>query len=511
MLRWHAALALSAGLAVSIVSVDAFAQDEKAPASVGVLTPQVTLETAIAENPRFAEAGLAVKEAELDLEAQESLRPWTLNSDGGFRRDEQPTVGIIENGTRISTSYNSNIELLKQFVYGTSLSTRLDFSRVTTEVPFTLPGTGTSQVQVIGPNYGAALTVSVNQPLWRGFGRELGELPFDAAKQQKTVAELQRQRAAHDLAAEVLDAYWTWVRAAFDAQSQRDALGRAESLRDATIAQIEAGQLAELERDIVGQRTAAAEQAVVLAEAAERDAYEGLVVVMGLDPDTAPQWSPPADVPPLTNDLPTVEALVERARSANPDIALLTQDVLVTELQLRRAEDQTDPQLDATASISQAGLGETVGAPLADIATLEFTSLFIGLVLRVPLDNGLAEKQLEADEVAVERSKLRKAEAIRNIDLRVRQARRALETQRRRLELSREEVGLARKNLAAMQDKFDAGLASQLEVIQLEDDLQSAELRYTQARIDSLRAQVTLQRITGQLLEAYGLSLDAQE
>lgn len=473
-----------------------------------VLTPEETLRTAIAESPRFAEAGLAVREAELDLRAQESLRPWTLGSEGGARFDEQPTSGIIETGVRTTSSYNASVELLKQFVYGTSLSTRLDLTRSTSEVPFTVPDLGISEIRTIGPNYGGALTVSVSQPLWRGFGRSLGELPYDAAAQQKTVAELQRQRTAHDLAADVLDSYWNWVRASYDAQSQRDALERAMTLKDATIAQIEAGQLAELERDIVGQRTAAARQAVVLAETAERDAFEALIVVMGLDPADAPNWAPPADVPPLDDSLPPVETLVEAAQNANPDIALLEQDVQVSQLQLRRSEDQTDPQLDATASLSQVGLSESIGGPFEQIGTFDYTNFFIGLVFRMPLDNGLAENQLQSDEVAVERSRLRMREAVRNIVLGVRQARRGFETQRTRLELSREEVGLARKNLAAMQDKFDAGLASQLEVIQLEDDLQSAELRYTQARIDSLKAEVALQRITGQLLEAYGIDIE---
>lgn len=490
------------------VAGPALAQEADVPESDGELTPGKTLKTAIAESPRFTEAGLAVREAELDLEAQESLRPWTLGAEGGTRYDEQPQAGVIESGTRTTTSYNASIELLKQFVYGTSLSTRLDFTRVTSEIPFTVPDLGISEIRTIGPNYGGSMTVSVNQPLWRGFGRSLGELPYDAAKQQKTVAELQRMRTAHDLAAEVLDAYWNWVQAAFDAESQRDALERALMLRDATIAQIEAGQLAELERDIVGQRTAAARQGVVLAEAAQRDAYDSLIVAMGLDPSSAPRWSPPTDVPPLADALPSTQQLVEQARDANPDVALLREDVKATELQLRQSENQTDPQLDATASLTQAGLSEQVFGPFEDIATLEFTSLFIGLVFRVPLDNGLAEKQLEADQVAVERSRLRKVEALRNIELGVRQARRALETQRERLDLSEEEVRLARKNLGAMQDKFDAGLASQLEVIQLEDDLQSAELRYTQARIDSLKAQVALQRITGRLLDAYGLEVE---
>ena len=86
------------------------------------------------------------------------------------------------------------------------------------------------------------------------------------------------------------------------------------------------------------------------------------------------------------------------------------------------------------------------------------------MTFAIPLDNGLAGRTLEADEVAVLVAEARRDDVLREIELRVRQAQRLLHTQKRRLEFSNTEITLARKNVAAMQAKFEAGLASYLEV-----------------------------------------------
>ena len=206
--------------------------------------------------------------------------------------------------------------------------------------------------------------------------------------------------------------------------------------------------------------------------------------------------------------IPTVESALQSARDISPEVALLEQQIESTELSIVRSKDQTLPQLDAVATISQFGLDENVGGALEQVFTLDFTSYFLGLSFAMPLDNGLARKTLEADRVAVQVAEARRDDTLREIELRVRQARRLLETQKRRLELSETEIGLARKNLQAIQAKFEAGLASYLEVLQLEEDLSGAEQRYNEARIDVITSRIALHRITGTLLDEWGVELD---
>lgn len=471
------------------------------------LTPQEAIQNAIENNPRFAEVGLSVDEAALQVRAQESLRPFTLSATGGLNYDEQPSAGVIEDGVRTSTFMSLSATLAKQLVYGTQMSLQLDFNRSEAEVPFNVPQFNISETRTIGPNYANVLQFAVTQPILRGFGRDLNDLPLAIAKQNQTVAELQRLRTAHDLTAEVLNAYWSWVRAAREVETVNASLERSKTIADLTRAQIEAGQLAELERDIINQRIASSEQTLLLAETAATDAWQNLQKVMGASyGESIPE--PPGELPASTGTVPTNDELLKTALETNPDIELLDQDIKANKLQLRRSANDTRPQLDAIGRISQSSLAEDVPGAFEQVATLEFTSVFIGLNFVMPLDNGLAENTHDANQIAVERAEIRKTQAVREVEQLVRQARRVLVTQRKRLELSNDEVELARKNLNALQDKYSAGLATYLEVLEQETALEDAELRNSQAAVDVLQAEASLRRLTGTLLESYDVKVE---
>lgn len=471
------------------------------------LTPQDVLQATIARNPRMAELGLTVREAELDAAAQLALRPWTLQTEGGAQGSEQPSVGVIEDGVRRTTTFNASATLLKQFVYGTTLSVAFDLGRTVSKVPFTVADLGISETRTIGPNWSASAGVQARQPLLKGRSREVNELTQTLANQQLELAELERRQAANTLVAEALDAYWNWVAAQLDLSASTQSLARTRVLSEATLAQIEAGQLAELERDIVEQRIAAAEQTLVTAEAAVLDAAETLREVMGESMTPAGPWTAPTQLPTEVVAVPTVDAVLDAARRSSPEVALLDQQVAAARLATIRSRDQVRPELDAIGTISQVGLAGDLGETLVQVGGLNYTVWFLGVSFAVPLDNKLARRTLEADEVAVMAAEARRDDALREIELRVRQARRLLETQQRRLALSGREIELARKNLSAMQAKFEAGLASYLEVLQLEEDLSSAELRYNAARIDVITARVTIDRLSGTLLDVWGLEV----
>lgn len=471
------------------------------------LTPQEAIQNAIQGNPRFAEVGLAVDEAAMQVRAQQSIRPFTLSANGGFNFDEQPTSGVIEDGIRTSNFLSLSTALAKQLVYGTQMSLQFDFNRSQAEVPFNVPQFNISETRTIGPNYGNLLQFSVSQPILRGFGRDLNDLPLAIARQNQTVAELQRLRTAHDLTAEVLNAYWSWVRAAREVETVEASLQRSKTIAELTVAQIEAGQLAELQRDIVAQRIASSEQTLLLARSAAVDAWQSLQKIMGVDyGETIPE--PPQQLPESPGTIPPAEALLETALETNPDIELLDQDIKANKLQLRRSANDVKPQLDAIGRISQSSLAQDVPTAFEQIATLELTSFFIGLNFVMPLDNGLAESTHDANQIAVERAKVRKTQAVREVEQLVRQARRVLVTQRERLALSNDEVKLARKNLTALQDKYSAGLASYLEVLEQETALEDAELRNSQSAVDLLQAEASLRRITGTLLDSYDVTVE---
>ncbi|MEZ4458712.1 MAG: hypothetical protein R3E66_03095 [bacterium] len=121
-----------------------FAATLSLPSASFAFSPEDALKEAIANSPKFRETQLSVEQSQVQLQAQGSLRPLTLRAEGGLNYAQQPSSGVIEEGVRESTFMSASATLLQQFLYGTSVSLKLDFSRATARIRLTCP-TSTSR------------------------------------------------------------------------------------------------------------------------------------------------------------------------------------------------------------------------------------------------------------------------------------------------------------------------------------------------------------------------------
>src|SRR5206468_10389581 len=76
-------------------------------------------------------------------------------------------------------------------------------------------------------------------------------------------------------------------------------------------------------------------------------------------------------------------------------------------------------------------------------------------------------------------------------------AERALKTKRRALETARRSVQLSKQTLDLVQVQHDAGTATQLDLLQAQDNLVGAEVAQAQARFDLALSALTLERVSG--------------
>ncbi|MCA9641924.1 MAG: TolC family protein, partial [Myxococcales bacterium] len=78
------------------------------------------------------------------------------------------------------------------------------------------------------------------------------------------------------------------------------------------------------------------------------------------------------------------------------------------------------------------------------------------------------------------------------------------DTARRRVELAEKTVVVATKQVEAQKARYEQGSAILLEVQQAEDSLRSAQLTVQRARVDEVKALISLEHLTGGLLQRYG-------
>jgi outer membrane protein TolC len=472
------------------------------------LTPRAVLEITLANNPQIREATLGTTAAQALMDAERYRYPWTLLGDAGYRKQEEPSLGVIESGTRESESVGAGLQLIKELVFGTRISADLRWDRTKLSVPYRLPSLDIDRVETIGPHHTGTVRLSVEQPLLRGSGSEQGELPFERARGNWTLAQRQRERVTIESAQRALTSYWRWVEARRKLTFKEQGLDRTRRLAKATLERIEAGQVAEVQRDLVEQRTYASEQEVLLLENEVQDAAEDLRLVMGLAFD-ADFGTPPTGLPEDNAGLAPIDSALDRAREQNVEIAILEAQIEVAKRTEQISLEATRPKLDAQISWSQTSLTEEPLKVLQQIALSDYMGLFAGLVFEMQLGNNPLEQRSEANRIERLRLESILDATLQSLERRIRAARRGLMTQRKRVELSQKEIDLARKNLETMRQKYSAGLSSSLEVLELEEQLQEAEVRQINSQVSVLLARVSLESLQGTLLEAYGVKTDA--
>jgi outer membrane protein TolC len=195
-----------------------------------------------------------------------------------------------------------------------------------------------------------------------------------------------------------------------------------------------------------------------------------------------------------TAAVPLAQAL-DNAYAARPELRELSTRMRQAELALRSAGDQRLPRVSATGAWTQQGLTPSTVIPVYRYQfNLDFPLFTGGRIKAQRTDADLAIRQLRQQDVD-----LRNAVA-----LEVKTAIARLDSARSEVEVATQGLTLARQEVEQARDRFQAGVANNIEVIAAQDALARAAdnriaalYRYNQARAD-------LSHATGQMEALYG-------
>ena len=91
--------------------------------------------------------------------------------------------------------------------------------------------------------------------------------------------------------------------------------------------------------------------------------------------------------------------------------------------------------------------------------------------------------------------------------LEVRQAVRAVSAAGELVTSTAKTLELAKQQLTIEQDRFDVGMSTNFEVLAFQDELRRAEAQELRAMIDYRNAQALLARVTGSIVETWGIQI----
>ena len=380
----------------------------------------------------------------------------------------------------------------------------------------------------LDPFYSPSTSVTLTQPLLRGFGRKVNLRYLKIARADQTISRLLFEQ-------QVLETIYGTSRLYFDLVSLgENVLVKQESLRAAT----------KLRQDDEDQETVGTLAPIELtrAKALESSSHFDLIQAQGLykqqeiilrnellrtaSPVFAAQFDEivPTDkiiVPDALEPL-DVAALAAQALARRPDLAQAKLQVEAGKISANASRNAALPQLNVYANAQTRGATEqpyeTLGSTGNGLATtpqdlalggLRVSTIYqAGVQLTLPLRNRVAESDAARDTVQLRQVQARTEKLSAQVREDVETAAVALETAQAAYLAASQSRDYQAQLLDAERDKLSVGQSTDLAVLQNEAYLAQAKSTEIAARSNWKKAQIELDHALGDLLEKNHVELD---
>ncbi|MCS7314447.1 MAG: TolC family protein [Bryobacterales bacterium] len=465
-----------------------------------------------------------------------SLDP-VIFTQANFSHRTNPQTNSFITGTNSLIIRNdvANFGIQKGFLTGATVSFGWNNSRVETNAGRT----------DFNPSTTASFSLTIQQPLLRGFGLAVNNRNIRIARNNRKVSDLAFRQQVMTTVAAIVSAYWDLVSFNENVRVRQQTLALAEKLYEDNKKQVEIGTLAPIEIVRAEAEVASSRQALVQAEAQllqQETLLKNALSRTGVaSPLIADARIVPTDriyVPP-SDPVSPVQDLVELALKNRPDVAQVELQIENTKIGLKGSRNNLLPQLDVVADfrnnalvgqinklpipgIPGTGIGPQTrnpaavdpffiggyGKALAQLFARNFPDYGIGFQLTVPLRNRSAQADLILDQLSLRQQELRRQALLNQVRVDVRNALTALQQARAAYEAAVKARELQEQTLEAEQKKYALGASTIFFVIQAQRDLAQARSAEVAAASQYAKAKVQLEAATGQILEAYNISIE---
>ena len=462
------------------------------------------IERAVADNPDLLRERVAVAKAAAHQLAAEGQFDVLLDADLGTKRDLVPPLSCTPPCQDLplvkNTTTTFGLGLARGLESGGALRLTALASRATSNAPADsglLPGT----------YYTSGLALTFTHPLLRGFGTEVTLANLRKTRIQNDAAQLGRQMRACNVLRDVVVAYWELAYATQDLAIKRSALDLAEEQLRITQALIAVGRLADADAASVERAIAQRQEDMATGEQILFFRSLDLQRLLGQPADLASPLLAATDAP--TTGSPQVDEAAEasRALEANPQLRALKLGLGLSQADLATARSTLRPRLDFTGSVGPTGFKPGLGDSVRQAAGFSALAWSAGLAFELPVENRTARGQLRVAEEDLTLARLNAEDFTLQLRDLVLRAARSIRTAGTRVALGQREVEFARLNLGAERARFQAGRATNNDVLLRQQELKDAETRLLRATVDQNESEATLSAATAEILDRYGVVL----
>ena len=434
------------------------------------------------------------------------------------------TLGASENSTPISSLLQAASVDTSEFLQWNNQLTQLTPFGGTVTVDYNNTRAEFSDLnRQPNPRYIVDLDFTFDQPLLRGFGRVVTEQNLLIARNTSAISREDFQVQVESVVQQVIDAYWQLVEAREQLEVAQDSLELAKELHEMNRIQVDVGTKAPLEMVQSEAGVATREEDIIRFQAQVEDNADllrqllnfggGELWFVELEPTTDPE---------VEHQEIDLRQAVRRALEKRPDIRRQQLSNKTLEIRSEVAQNQKKPRLDFGITWGVNGLDGDFDATIGDIRivgeadyfdTLEqaldadFDGWNLGFTFAYPLQNRAAESRSVQADLALEEGRAQLRNLEQQVYTSVRRTARAVETAAKQIDSARVSSKLALKNLEAEQKRYENGLSTSFQVLEIQEDLSNARRREVSAIIAYRRAQAAFHKEVGELLSEHQIEL----
>ncbi|HYP07701.1 MAG TPA: TolC family protein [Bryobacteraceae bacterium] len=454
-----------------------------------------------------------------------------LNYNWGHRTSVQSNTVTTGTASLVFESAVWSSGIQKEFLTGTSL--QLGYTQNAQS--------SNSRRAEINPVNTGNVNVQFTQQLLRGFGVALNSRFIRIAKNDVKISDLVFKQQVIAAVATVVNLYSDLVSFNEDVKVRRQALSLAEKLYNDNRKQVEIGTLAPIEIVRAEAEVARSQQELTQAETQVLQQETILKNYLSRTGVASPSIADARIIPTDPLRIPDVEPvepiqdLVARALANRPELQQTGLAIENARISLAGSKSQLLPSLSLIGSAQNSGLAGQGNAlyvpasptsPLNPLANIEprlvgglggvwdqilgrsFPDYSLGFQLSIPLRNRAAQADITRDQLSLRQSELRQRQELNQIRVDVQNAVIGLQQSRARYQSAQKARVLQEQTLDAEQKKYALGASTIFFVIQAQRDLALAQATEVAALSSYNRARVSLDRATGQILNAFDVNIE---
>jgi outer membrane protein len=315
---------------------------------------------------------------------------------------------------------------------------------------------------------------------------------WQESKENVTEARAQNQTVREQNVQLVVSQYLGCLRASANVQAAQSRVDLAKALFDQATDMLKSGAGTGIDALRANVQFQNERQRLIDAETERKTSLYGLARLLNVDAHQPVELADESEF--FRTQEYNADQSVERAFAERPEMKALVSQIRSATLQKQEVEDERVPKLTLTGSWSLQGLTPTTMIPTYDYEANLQVPLFTGGRIK----GQTAVASIELKKLAQQQADLRD-----RIALEVKTAVAQLEAARSEVDVANQGIDLAREEVTQARDRFQAGVANNIEVITAQDELSRANdnqiaalYRYSQARADLAHA-------TGQMETLY--------